>query len=307
MKRNIKSGEVPPVSPESDTSPLMAYEGFAGHRFDASKYSPEKAITFLDKLRQALPVDDIRVLPNKISELPNELRDPAKELFECLDVGQRITLKSIWTLLDEAAKALLKSLDLDHAIDIQSPDKYYGITPFFASLDQLFQFLREVSNVLRQIEYEIIAQTLKSAFEKACKTDIERKNLIQNILNDTGFSGFQVEIRPNVQEEEKSLPNIAPKLWLNRADKKQSPPDFIIKTYNSWINRGVVVSKPYLNRVDRPLYMALRHWLKRNIMPDGLILPTKAELLSDAKGKVSIDEARDAARRSRNAYNLLTR
>jgi hypothetical protein len=73
------------------------------------------------------------------------------------------------------------------------------------------------------------------------------------------------------------LPTVAPTLWIGRANKTESPLDFIAREYAAWIGKGL--SRAHLRRLDMTLYDALKHWLREHQMPRGFDLPTKSELI----------------------------
>jgi hypothetical protein len=67
-----------------------------------------------------------------------------------------------------------------------------------------------------------------------------------------------------------------PGKWLDRADKKESPVDFIKREYAALIGK---ISRPDIKRMDRSLYAALSNWISKNgDLPPDLNLPTKKQL-----------------------------
>jgi len=64
--------------------------------------------------------------------------------------------------------------------------------------------------------------------------------------------------------------------WLERQDRKQTPPDFIKDVYTEWLGQGL--TQAHIRQVDRSLYYALHKWLKSNDMPNDLDLPTRKQM-----------------------------
>ncbi len=83
------------------------------------------------------------------------------------------------------------------------------------------------------------------------------------------------DARPNSAEHQ-HLPIEAPELYQQRADRRELPHEFIERGYGSWMGKGL--ARHHILQLDKPLYMALANWLKKNNLPEGFNLPTKKEL-----------------------------
>jgi hypothetical protein len=74
-----------------------------------------------------------------------------------------------------------------------------------------------------------------------------------------------------------SLPSEAPAKWLERANKGETPVDFIRREYSPWIGKGL--SRIDIKRLDKSLYNSLCNWLTiHKELPPDVALPTKKEL-----------------------------
>lgn len=120
------------------------------------------------------------------------------------------------------------------------------------------------------IRKEYLRQQIKlmlaEAFESACSTQEE-------------FLGFLHEIESDLLEVQKGseafrLPKVAPELYLDRLDKKESPADFTFRVYEPWLGKGI--SRPHIKELDEALYRNLY----RRGLPDSL-----AEILPKAQGR----------------------
>ncbi len=86
------------------------------------------------------------------------------------------------------------------------------------------------------------------------------------------------------QEKFVDLPSLAPELYRNRKNRTEKPADFIHRVYAPWLGKGL--ARPHLMALDRPLYDALHNWLRKNPMPEDLVLPTKKQMI-DAELKAA--------------------
>jgi hypothetical protein len=75
--------------------------------------------------------------------------------------------------------------------------------------------------------------------------------------------------------QEHGLPEIAPATWKDAKQPRETPPEFIKRTYEPWLGKGL--TKAHLRHLDNPLVRALDNWLRRNEMPSDLDLPTLKE------------------------------
>lgn len=80
---------------------------------------------------------------------------------------------------------------------------------------------------------------------------------------------------PSAHRAPAALPAEAPALWLQRADRSQTPPAFIREHYRPWLGKGL--TQAHILRLDRSLYNALHKWLRSNPMPPDLDLPTRKQ------------------------------
>jgi len=76
------------------------------------------------------------------------------------------------------------------------------------------------------------------------------------------------------------LPNKAPMLYAERADKSQNIIEFLREIYGPWVRHGAL-SRPELNKYDPSAYVALRNWLKKHELPAGIEIPTKSQALNN--------------------------
>jgi|ERR1019366_6152480 hypothetical protein len=83
-----------------------------------------------------------------------------------------------------------------------------------------------------------------------------------------------------IHAEAPLIPVTAPSLWMDRADRKETPPDFIKRVYAPWLGNGLT-RVDILHR-DKQLYFAFHRWLTSNPMPADLDLPTR-EQVNDRK------------------------
>ncbi len=63
---------------------------------------------------------------------------------------------------------------------------------------------------------------------------------------------------------------------MDRADRKETPPDFIMRVYAPWLGNGLTQAD-ILHR-DKQLYFAFHKWLRSNPMPADLDLPTRKQV-----------------------------
>lgn len=113
----------------------------------------------------------------------------------------------------------------------------------------------------------------------------------------------RVEEKGLAQEPERPpLPEKAPALWAEAKERGDTPPAFIRRHYAPWLGKGL--TRANLRHLDPQLEMALRNWLRKNELPEGLNLPTKSEqLAADARQLASPDSPEATAVR-RLAYRL---
>jgi hypothetical protein len=97
-----------------------------------------------------------------------------------------------------------------------------------------------------------------------------------------------------------TVPDTAPELWRNRANKKENPAEFIRRVYHFCLEQLALHD---LRRLDFNLYNSLSVWrAKGNLLPNDLHLPTKKEVNDKAlqeRGFTSHNldpEAREALR-----------
>lgn len=70
---------------------------------------------------------------------------------------------------------------------------------------------------------------------------------------------------------------MAPPKWLDRADRDESPVDFLRREYLGLFGK---ISRPDIKRLDRSLYAALTNWVsKHGDLPPDINIPTKREAI----------------------------
>ena len=161
---------------------------------------------------------------------------------------------------------LLKKLDID--IDVKEVN----------TLEELFSILSDINHNVMDIYLESISELLGEAFTKACKTDEDRASLLRYALQEIGFPDASVSLKaaqPNAGSSVK-LPLVAPALWLERENRKETAPDFIKRVYAPWLGHGL--TQAHIHQLDKQLYTALHNWLRFNDMPADLDLPTRKQL-----------------------------
>jgi hypothetical protein len=95
---------------------------------------------------------------------------------------------------------------------------------------------------------------------------------------------LQVRIRFAISDSEKISDKKSalkpPAKWLDRADKNESPLDFVRREYADLFGR---ISRPDLKKLDKSLYAALSNWISKNgPLPPEIDIPTKKQV-SDKK------------------------
>jgi hypothetical protein len=65
-------------------------------------------------------------------------------------------------------------------------------------------------------------------------------------------------------------------LWMDRADRKETPPDFIKRVYAQRLGNGLIQAD--ILHLDKQLYFAFHKWLRSNPMPADLDLPTRQQV-----------------------------
>ncbi|OJJ12970.1 hypothetical protein BKI51_02575 [Alphaproteobacteria bacterium AO1-B] len=112
--------------------------------------------------------------------------------------------------------------------------------------------------------------------------------------------GYQLQLdhllHPDVRKDSRSnlgLPEQAPELYRDRKDRTEKPADFILRVYEDWLGKGF--ARSHLMNLDRPLYDALHNWLRKNPMPEALILPTKKEMIDAELSEAGIGDGAQLA------------
>jgi hypothetical protein len=73
------------------------------------------------------------------------------------------------------------------------------------------------------------------------------------------------------------LPTVAPELFVDRQNKKETPPEFIARVYAPWLPDKL--SSNVLRRLDFSLYSLYHQWKSLGApMPPGFVLKTKKQL-----------------------------
>jgi hypothetical protein len=97
-------------------------------------------------------------------------------------------------------------------------------------------------------------------------------------------------------EQTEPFPEIAPKLFVNRENKNQSPLDFTKEVYGRWLGRWLI-SRADIRRIDIKLYEAYPNWGVTSEQLDALGLPTKKVLLDHKLREAGPLERPSTARR----------
>jgi hypothetical protein len=261
-------------------------------------YDPDKATELLDKLRQAIPPGGLKFIPENLMDLPADIY---VALSRFLRSTSPINLRR--TDFIGPAKLLLSKLEI----------RYNDKLETIPNIESLLRFLAETNEVLMEKYFDHVQELLGEAFEKACRTDADRERLLRHVLQEIGFPNASVSLKATAIGKDSTpaqqLPAAAPALWLDRENRKETPPEFIKREYAPWLGHGL--TQAHILHLDKPLYTALHKWLGSNAMPDWLDLPTKKQMndrqIQEYRQKRSADgmSARDylrlrsaAARRS---------
>lgn len=84
------------------------------------------------------------------------------------------------------------------------------------------------------------------------------------------------------------LPTTAPEFYQDRCDKSELPHEYIERVYADWLGKGL--ARHHILQLDKPLYMALANWLKKNDLPVSFDLPTKKELADRDLARLGLKE-----------------
>jgi hypothetical protein len=157
---------------------------------------------------------------------------------------------------------------------------------FYIKSDELVGFITDESNK----ELEAVSPTLYSTVMNMLDEQIRLLSTLANIspkhrdeflrvvrelAERLGAPDEAVAERSAVPVE-KSIPEVAPELYINRANRRENPEQFILRVYGNPIHTGM--SQPDLPRLDPKLHQAYRSW-KLNHKPT-IDLPTKDEMLA---------------------------
>ena len=254
-----------------------------------SIYYPKKATELLDKLRQVIPPGGLKTIPDNLAHLPSDIYVP---LSRFLRYTHLIHLRRREFV--EPAKLLRKKLRIS----------YNNGPETIPDLESLFRFLAETNVLLMDKYFNRIQKILGEAFEKACRTDADRERFLRVVLQEIGFPNASVSLKTSATGKDSTpveqLPAAAPALWLERENRKETPPEFIKREYAPWLGRGLM--QAHILHLDKPLYTALHKWLGSNAMPEWLDLPTKKQMndqkIEEYQGKASAEgmSARDYLR-----------
>ena len=72
------------------------------------------------------------------------------------------------------------------------------------------------------------------------------------------------------------LPETAPELYSERRDRSEGAVGFLKRVYGPWLGQGL--ARNHMRHLDPVFYHALQNWLRKNVLPDDVDLPTKKEL-----------------------------
>ncbi len=83
---------------------------------------------------------------------------------------------------------------------------------------------------------------------------------------------YNVMVALKDSKQQNKNPETAPELYRQRANRKETAPEFIKRVYGEYMDGDFTQAD--LKRLDPKCYMALHNWLRSNRLPDDLNLPT---------------------------------
>lgn len=93
------------------------------------------------------------------------------------------------------------------------------------------------------------------------------------------------------------LPAVAPELYKDRADKKETIVDFLRRVWQPWMEAKVLTRRD-LRKLDPSADKAVENWLLRQPLPDDISLPTLKEVNDELLAESSDEAVRAAWRLS---------
>ena len=116
----------------------------------------------------------------------------------------------------------------------------------------------------KEREITRIVDDLKQTFCKFSMTEAEQRTFIAEVFAKA------------IHAETPSIHVTAPSLWMDRSDRKETPPDFIKRVYAQRLGNGL--TQAHILHLDKKLYFAFHKWLRSNPMPADLDLPTRKQV-----------------------------
>lgn len=101
------------------------------------------------------------------------------------------------------------------------------------------------------------------------------------------------------------MPNVAPKLWMDRPARQKDPVQFVVDTYGDFLGMGLAQAD--IRRLDPQLYAALQNWKHRKGWPAGFSLPTRKEVNDEQIASLTAEERRENRRISEALRNRTRR
>lgn len=103
--------------------------------------------------------------------------------------------------------------------------------------------------------------------------------LIERARNGQSIQPIVRAIRDTEASTLPPIPDVAPKRYIDRPDKKQPIFAFLLDTYGAAISKGLI-SRPQLKMLDKEAYYAVSAYLKKHrTLPQGIDIPTKTEVI----------------------------
>jgi hypothetical protein len=131
----------------------------------------------------------------------------------------------------------------------------------------------DVKGKSKAIMQEHVISNIRKFFENVCKTEADKREFLAElggVLNE-----FCADILAPDEPADTKFPTQPPALWLERRNRKETPPEFIRREYAPWLGQGL--TQAHIRRLDKSLYMALHKWLQSHEPPADLDLPTQKE------------------------------
>lgn len=134
---------------------------------------------------------------------------------------------------------------------------------------------------------ETIVADIKSNLPKGLSSS-ERADVFVCLGREMGMLHL---LRPEAQPPNPDylpLPKEAPELYRDRANRKETAPEFTYRVYKPWLGKGL--ARNHLLSLDRSLYEGIRNWVKKKPLPDWLDLPMLKELIDKQLEEMGVKE-----------------